>query len=55
MPAKQTNKERQKKYAVNGFPTFLLLSADGKELGKQVGYLQGGPAKFIEKLDGFKK
>ena len=52
---KKTNKELQKKYEVRGFPTFLLLSADGKELGKQVGYLEGGPAKFIAKLDGFKK
>ena len=52
---KKTNKELQKKYEVRGFPTFLMLGADGKELGRQVGYLQGGPAKFIEKLDGFKK
>ena len=51
---KKQNAELQKKYEANGFPTFVLIDKDGKELGKQVGYLAGGPAAFIAKLDGFK-
>jgi thioredoxin-related protein len=38
---------------VNGFPTFVLLNSAGRELGRQVGYLKGGPDAFIAKLEGF--
>ncbi len=49
------NKALQKKYAVDGFPTYVVLSAEGQEVGRQVGYAPGGPKAFVEKLDGFKK
>ena len=52
---KKKNAELQKKFEAKGFPTFVLVDKDGKMLGKQVGYLEGGPAAFIAKLDGFKK
>ena len=52
---KKQNEELQKKFEVKGFPTFLLLDKEGKEIGRQRGYLAGGPAAFIAKLDGFKK
>lgn len=52
---KKQNAELGKKFGVQGYPTFLLLDKDGKELGRQRGYLEGGPAAFIAKLDGFKK
>ena len=52
---KKQNAELQKKFAVEGFPTFVLLSKSGKEIGRQRGYLEGGPAAFIAKLDEFKK
>jgi protein disulfide-isomerase len=52
---KKTNKALQNQYGVRGFPTFLLVNGEGKELGRQVGYLEGGPKSFIAKLDGFKK
>ena len=52
---KKQNEELQKKFDVKGFPTFLLLDKNGKEIGRQRGYLEGGPAAFIAKLDGFKK
>jgi hypothetical protein len=32
-----------------------LLDKDGKELGRHVGYLEGGPAAFIAKLESLKK
>jgi protein disulfide-isomerase len=50
---KQANQEIRKRFGVNGFPTFVLLNSAGRELGRQTGYLNGGPDAFIAKLDGF--
>jgi protein disulfide-isomerase len=52
---KKANKALQDKYKVQVFPTFVVLDADGKEIGRHVGYMEGGPEKFIEKIEGFKK
>jgi protein disulfide-isomerase len=52
---KAQNAELKKKYKANGFPTFVLVDANGSVLGTQVGYLEGGPAKFIEMLNKFHK
>lgn len=52
---KKANQALSKKYSVEGFPTLVVLNADGKEIGRQVGYLKGGPSAFIEKLNGFGK
>ena len=52
---KKANKELAKKYEIKGYPTVIVLSADGKELTKQVGY--GGPTggakpdEYIAKLE----
>ncbi len=40
-------------FLVDAFPTYVLLDSSGKELGRQVGYLNGGPAAFIAELEGF--
>ena len=50
---KAANKALGEKYVVEGYPTFVLLNADGKEIGRQVGYLRGGPEAFIAKLKKF--
>jgi thioredoxin-related protein len=52
---KRANQELHDRYNVNGFPTYILLDASGKELGRQVGYRSGGPDAFIAELDGFGK
>jgi len=52
---KKANEALKKKYGVEGFPTFLLLDSTGKEIGRQDGYLRGGPTAFIEKIEGWKK
>jgi len=52
---KSANATLQKKYNVDGFPTFILLNADGKEIGRQVGYAPGGPEAFIAELEKFSK
>lgn len=52
---KKANKALQDKYGVEGFPTYVVTDAQGKELGRHVGYLKGGPTAFISLVDGFKK
>jgi thioredoxin-related protein len=52
---KSANLALQKKYDVEGFPTLVLLNADGKEVGRQLGYEPGSPEDFITKLKGFSK
>ena len=52
---KAQNAALKTQYAIEGFPTFVLIDKEGKQLGKEVGYVQGGPAGFIAKLEGFKK
>src|ERR1041385_5279586 len=52
---KKANDQLKDKYNVEGFPTFVVLNAEGREVGRQVGYAEGGPKAFIAKLEGFKK
>jgi protein disulfide-isomerase len=52
---KQANEDLQEKFKVDGFPTYVALSPDGKEIGRQVGYLNGGPETFIALLEQFRK
>jgi protein disulfide-isomerase len=52
---KAANKELSKKYEIRGFPTIIVLDADGKELFKKVGY-GGTPAKdYVAELAKLKK
>jgi protein disulfide-isomerase len=43
---KQQNQQLADKYGIMGFPTFIVVDAEGKELGRVVGLPQNG-------LDGF--
>jgi protein disulfide-isomerase len=52
---KEQNQMLAKKHKVGGYPTFILLSKDGKVLGKQFGYLAGGSTAFIGKMQKFYK
>jgi thiol-disulfide isomerase/thioredoxin len=52
---KQANEELGRRFHVNGYPTCILVDASGNELGRQTGYLAGGPAAFQAELDGFVK
>jgi thioredoxin-related protein len=51
----KANQALQQKYHIEGYPTVILLNADGKELWRNMGYLPGGPQKFIAELDKAKK
>jgi thioredoxin-related protein len=47
---KEANNELKEKYAVQGFPTVILMKPDGTVLWKQTGYLPGGAAAMIAKI-----
>jgi thioredoxin-related protein len=52
---KQQNDALGKQFNIEGFPTLIVLDADGKELGRQVGYDPGsGTDAVIAKLKSFK-
>jgi thioredoxin-related protein len=50
----QANSALKAKYEVKGFPTLVVLNAEGGVLWKKVGYLAGGPPAMIAKLDGLR-
>jgi protein disulfide-isomerase len=43
------NEKLAQKYGIHGFPTIIMLNADGRTLGV-TGYVPGGPPAFIGKL-----
>ena len=46
---KAQNAKLAEAFGVNSYPTIFVLNSDGKPVGK-LGYLEGGPAKFIAEL-----
>jgi protein disulfide-isomerase len=46
---KAKNQQLSEHYGVQGFPTILILNAEGKQLG-ELGYQQGGPKAWIENV-----
>ena len=51
---KRSNKELSEKFEIEGFPTVLVLSSEGKQLSKEVGYDGAGPRDFVAKLKNLK-
>lgn len=47
---KSQNEDLAKKFGIEGFPTYILLDPSGKEVRRQVGYLQGGATAFLDWL-----
>ena len=47
---KKNNSELTTKYDIHGFPTVLILDADGKKVA-EMGYDAGGPKKYLEKIE----
>lgn len=47
---KNQNEDLAKKFQIEGFPTYVLLDPSGKEVRRQVGYLQGGAIAFLDWL-----
>ena len=50
VPDPARNEELSEKYGIQGFPTILLMNADG-EVYAQTGYREGGPEKYVEHLN----
>ncbi|MBI5835254.1 MAG: thioredoxin family protein [Armatimonadetes bacterium] len=48
-PLKAQNEKLQAQFKIEGFPTILLLDAEGKAVAK-TGYQEGGPEKYIAHL-----
>lgn len=46
---KQQNIDLARKHGIMGYPTIIILSPDGKTVGK-TGYLQGGPWEYARHL-----
>ncbi|MEY2428551.1 MAG: hypothetical protein QOJ40_1436 [Verrucomicrobiota bacterium] len=51
---KEANDALQKKYKIEGYPTIIVLNADGSKAG-ELGYQPGGPKAFIAELEKLKK
>lgn len=48
---RRANEALGRQFSVDGFPTFVLVTGDGRELWRQSGYLKGGPDAFIAALE----
>ena len=47
---KKQNAALKKDYLNEGYPTVLLLDAEGKKLGEDIGYLKGGPELYVKTI-----
>jgi thioredoxin-related protein len=52
---KKQNQELAQQYQVEGFPTIVILNADGQKLWQYEGYFVDGPEAFIEQLEKLRK
>ena len=51
---RKANAALKEQFAIEGFPTLIVINGDGKELWRQVGYMEGGPKAWTEKLASLK-
>ncbi len=51
---KVQNEKLAADYGIEGFPTVLVLDADGKKVG-ELGYMEGGAEAFIAELEKIRK
>jgi thioredoxin-related protein len=51
---RQQNGEMAERYQIQGFPTIIVLNADGQKVG-ELGYIPGGPSAFIAELEKLRK
>lgn len=52
-PQRKANDALARQFGVDSYPTYVLVNADGKEIGRQSGYQEGGPNAFIAELEKF--
>ena len=46
------NDQLQQQYSIEGYPTYVLLDPQGKEVRRVIGYVDGGPSAFIKWIEG---
>jgi protein disulfide-isomerase len=51
---KKQNMQLASRYQIEGFPTVIVLDAEGKKVG-ELGYMEGGPDVFIAALEKLRK
>lgn len=51
---KKANQTLSERYGVEAYPTLIAVNASGKEVWRSAGYMKGGPAAYIQKLDAAK-
>lgn len=51
---KKQNMQLASQYQIEGFPTVVVLNAEGKKVG-ELGYMEGGPDVFIAALEKLRK
>ena len=54
VPNPERNEELKNEYGIRGFPTIMLMTADGEVYG-QTGYKDGGPEKYLEHMAELRK
>jgi thioredoxin-related protein len=54
-PQKKANEALQAEYAVEGFPTLILLAPQGKVIGRQAGVQQTKPAELIAWIEDMRR
>ena len=54
VPNPKRNEELSKKYQISGFPTVLLMTAEGDVFGR-TGYQAGGPEAYVEHMAALRK
>ena len=54
-PQNGFTKKANKDFPGEKFQALVALTPDGKEIGRPVGYLSGGPQAFIAELDKFRQ
>jgi protein disulfide-isomerase len=52
---KKQNRDLAQQYEIVGFPTIVVLSADGQKLWRYDGFFPDGPAAFIAQLQKLRK
>jgi len=52
---KAANKKLARKFEIEGYPTVIVLDAEGKQLSKKVGYSGEKPKNFIADLEKLKE
>ena len=52
---KAQNQKLAEQFAIQGYPTVVLLSSEGKEIARNIGLMRGGPKTLIDWINSHSK